>query len=101
MHLGLPRDLSTELVVQTMLGSAKLLRESGEHPTVLRERVTSPGGTTAAALPPSSSIAWRIMAKQRRACAAASPGVEEPSGSTGAVPATRIRSPALTAREKP
>ena len=50
VHLGLPRDLSTELVVQTMLGSAKLLRESGEHPTVLRERVTSPGGTTAAAL---------------------------------------------------
>ena len=33
-----------------MLGSAKLLRETGEHPTVLRERVTSPGGTTAAAL---------------------------------------------------
>jgi pyrroline-5-carboxylate reductase len=50
VHLGLPRDLSTELVVQTMLGSATLLRESGEHPTVLRERVTSPGGTTAAAL---------------------------------------------------
>ena len=50
VHLGLPRDVSTELVVQTMLGSAKLLRESGEHPAILRERVTSPGGTTAAAL---------------------------------------------------
>ena len=50
VHLGLPRDISTELVVQTMLGSAKLLRETGEHPTVLRERVTSPGGTTAAAV---------------------------------------------------
>lgn len=48
--LGLPRDIATELVVQTMYGSAKLLSESGEHPTVLRERVTSPGGTTAAAL---------------------------------------------------
>jgi pyrroline-5-carboxylate reductase len=48
--LGLPRDTSTELVVQTMLGSAKMLRETGEHPTVLRERVTSPGGTTAAAI---------------------------------------------------
>ncbi|HET9304095.1 MAG TPA: pyrroline-5-carboxylate reductase [Propionibacteriaceae bacterium] len=48
--LGLPRDTATELVVQTMLGSAKLLRETGEHPTVLRERVTSPGGTTAAAV---------------------------------------------------
>jgi pyrroline-5-carboxylate reductase len=50
VHLGLPRDTATALVVQTMLGSAKLLRETGEHPTVLRERVTSPGGTTAAAI---------------------------------------------------
>jgi pyrroline-5-carboxylate reductase len=50
VHLGLPRDIATQLVVQTMLGSAKLLRETGEHPTVLRERVTSPGGTTAAAV---------------------------------------------------
>lgn len=48
--LGLPRDTATLLVSQTMYGSAKLLVESGEHPTVLRERVTSPGGTTAAAL---------------------------------------------------
>jgi pyrroline-5-carboxylate reductase len=50
VHLGLPRTTATELVVQTMLGSAKLLRETGEHPTVLRERVTSPGGTTTAAV---------------------------------------------------
>jgi len=50
VHLGLPRDISTELVVQTMLGSATMLRETGEHPTVLRERVTAPGGTTAAAV---------------------------------------------------
>jgi pyrroline-5-carboxylate reductase len=48
--LGLPRDTATELVVQTMVGSALMLRETGEHPTVLRERVTSPGGTTAAAV---------------------------------------------------
>ena len=33
-----------------MVGSAKMLRETGEHPTVLREQVTSPGGTTAAAI---------------------------------------------------
>ncbi len=50
VHLGLPRTTCTELVVQTVVGSAKLLRETGEHPTVLRERVTSPGGTTAAAI---------------------------------------------------
>lgn len=48
--LGLPRDIATQLVAQTMYGSAKLLLESGEHPALLRERVTSPGGTTAAAL---------------------------------------------------
>ncbi|MBK8448146.1 MAG: pyrroline-5-carboxylate reductase [Micropruina sp.] len=48
--LGLPRDIATLLVNQTMFGSAKLLIESGQHPTVLREQVTSPGGTTAAAL---------------------------------------------------
>ncbi|TDD69467.1 pyrroline-5-carboxylate reductase [Jiangella aurantiaca] len=50
VHLGLPRATATELVVQTLVGSAKLLRETGQHPTVLREGVTSPGGTTAAAL---------------------------------------------------
>ncbi|SDR96493.1 pyrroline-5-carboxylate reductase [Jiangella sp. DSM 45060] len=50
VHLGLTRATATELVVQTLAGSAALLRDSGEHPTVLRERVTSPGGTTAAAL---------------------------------------------------
>ncbi|WP_114558899.1 pyrroline-5-carboxylate reductase [Desertihabitans aurantiacus] len=50
VQLGLPRDVSTELVVQTMFGSAHLLRETGRHPTELREMVTSPGGTTAAAV---------------------------------------------------
>ncbi|RLV50480.1 pyrroline-5-carboxylate reductase [Nocardioides mangrovicus] len=50
VHLGLPRATASELVLQTVVGSAKLLRETGEHPTVLRERVTSPGGTTAAAV---------------------------------------------------
>jgi len=50
VHLGLPRPIARELAVQTLLGSATLLKESGEHPAVLRENVTSPGGTTAAAL---------------------------------------------------
>ena len=48
--LGLPRATSTELVVQTLYGAATMLRETGEHPTVLRERVSSPGGTTMAAI---------------------------------------------------
>ena len=47
---GLARPIATELVVQTMLGTATLLKETGEHPTLLREAVTSPGGTTAAAV---------------------------------------------------
>jgi pyrroline-5-carboxylate reductase len=50
VHLGLPRSTATDLVVQTVVGSAKMLRETGTHPAVLREQVTSPAGTTAAAL---------------------------------------------------
>jgi pyrroline-5-carboxylate reductase len=50
VHCGLSRDIATELAVQTLFGSAMLLRESGDHPAILRENVTSPGGTTAAAL---------------------------------------------------
>lgn len=48
--LGLSREISTELVVQTMLGSAKLLRDTHMHPVELREMVTSPGGTTTRAI---------------------------------------------------
>ena len=44
--LGLGRETSTQLVVQTMLGTAKLLRDEKMHPVELREAVTSPGGTT-------------------------------------------------------
>ncbi len=48
--LGLSRDVATDLIVQTMLGSAKMLRDTGQHPVELREMVTSPGGTTIAAI---------------------------------------------------
>src|SRR5438477_1106351 len=48
--LGLSREISTRLVVQTMLGTAKLLRDEGIHPVELREAVTSPGGTTIRAI---------------------------------------------------
>jgi pyrroline-5-carboxylate reductase len=48
--LGLSRDVATELIIQTMLGSAKMLRDTGKHPVELREMVTSPGGTTIAAI---------------------------------------------------
>ena len=42
VHLGLPRSTSTDLVVQTLVGSAKMLKETGEHPTVLRENGSLP-----------------------------------------------------------
>jgi pyrroline-5-carboxylate reductase len=48
--VGLSRDLSTRLAVQTMLGSARLVAETGEHPALARERVSSPGGTTVVGL---------------------------------------------------
>jgi pyrroline-5-carboxylate reductase len=48
--LGLPREVTTQLVVQTMLGTAKLLRDEQMHPVELREAVTSPGGTTIQAI---------------------------------------------------
>ncbi|MEU4691149.1 pyrroline-5-carboxylate reductase [Actinoplanes sp. NPDC023714] len=48
--LGLPRQTAHQLATQTALGASVMLRDSGEHPALLREAVTSPAGTTAAAL---------------------------------------------------
>jgi pyrroline-5-carboxylate reductase len=50
VYMGMARDMATTLAVQTVLGSAQLVKETGENPALLRERVTSPGGTTAEAL---------------------------------------------------
>ncbi len=48
--LGLPRAVAHDLIVQTAIGSAVMLRDSGEHPVKLREAVTSPAGTTISAI---------------------------------------------------
>ncbi|HZM81415.1 MAG TPA: pyrroline-5-carboxylate reductase [Candidatus Limnocylindrales bacterium] len=48
--LGLPRQAAHDLIVQTAIGSAIMLRDSGEHPVKLREAVTSPAGTTISAI---------------------------------------------------
>jgi pyrroline-5-carboxylate reductase len=50
VRLGLSRDVARVLTAQTMLGSAKMVLETGEHPAVLKDRVTTPGGTTIAGL---------------------------------------------------
>jgi pyrroline-5-carboxylate reductase len=50
VHLGFPRHIAHDLVVETLEGSTLFAKQSGDHPAVLRNMVTSPGGTSAAAL---------------------------------------------------
>ena len=50
VYVGLPRDISRTLALQTVLGSTQLVLETGNHPSVLKDMVVSPGGTTAEAL---------------------------------------------------
>ena len=50
VHLGMTRDVARKLVLQTVLGSTKLVQDSGRHPADLKDLVASPGGTTAEAL---------------------------------------------------
>jgi pyrroline-5-carboxylate reductase len=50
VELGLQRDIATELVNHTVEGTAKMLQKTKEHPAVLKNKVTSPGGATAAGL---------------------------------------------------
>jgi pyrroline-5-carboxylate reductase len=69
-ELGLPVPVSLQLAIETVLGSARLAAQSKEPPAVLRERVTSRGGTTAAAL--AVFEAEGLAEKFRRAVAAAS-----------------------------
>lgn len=72
VNLGLPRDVAETLTYATIHGAGRMLTDAGEHPAVLRGQVTSPGGTTAAALTVLEGMAVRaafgeaIRAAQRR-----------------------------------
>jgi len=50
VHLGFPRHIAHDLVIETLEGSTRFAKSSGDHPAVLRNMVTSPGGTSAAAI---------------------------------------------------
>lgn len=50
VKVGLPRDVSAKLVIETIIGAAVMLKETNKHPAVLKDMVASPGGTTIAAL---------------------------------------------------
>ena len=61
VKMGLPRDLSAALATQTVLGAATLVKKSGTHPAILKDQVSTPGGTTISALHALESSGLRSM----------------------------------------
>jgi pyrroline-5-carboxylate reductase len=57
--VGLPRPIALELAIQTVLGTAQLIQEKNLHPAVLKDQVTSPGGTTIAGVAQLESLGLR------------------------------------------
>lgn len=69
VHLGMPRPMASRLALQTVLGSVKLVQETESHPAELKNLVTSPGGTTAAALMALEQDAFRATVMKAVAAA--------------------------------
>ena len=67
--LGLPRKTAGELALQTISGSTELLKKSGEHPAVLADQVTSPGGTTARGLAALERMGFKTAVHSALSCA--------------------------------
>lgn len=61
VHIGLPRDISVKLVIETIVGSAEAMKKMARHPAELKNMVTSPGGTTTEALLNLESGGFRSM----------------------------------------
>jgi len=63
VHMGFSRDVATTLVYHTLLGSTLYAMETGEHPAILRDQVTSPAGTTASAIYELENGKFRVVIK--------------------------------------
>lgn len=61
VYQGLPRRIARQLVLQTVIGASRMVKETGMHPAELKEQVTSPGGTTAAGLQVMEAAAIRSI----------------------------------------
>jgi pyrroline-5-carboxylate reductase len=88
VRAGLPRDIASLLAAQTVLGAAKMVRDTGLHPGVLKDQVASPGGTTIAGLHALEQAGVRgacieaVLAASRRSAELASLGASKPPGKT-------------------
>jgi hypothetical protein len=78
VKVGLPRDVSLRLAAQTVLGSGAMVRETGQHPAVLKDAVTTPSGTTIGSIPRAGGRAGASGAAQGRR----PPRVARPSART-------------------
>lgn len=79
IKLGLPRDIATKACEQTVLGAAKMLMETGEHPAKLKDMVCSPGGTTIEAIASLENSGFRnAIIQAAAACARKSEALSKP-----------------------